>query len=177
MALGSVYRQMLEFAARLVRDANPGYLADLCDDDDGVYDTTTHMAIMDDRNPNTGADDHTGAVDTLKKAIDMFDAGGYDDYYGDDTDLLLENMFMRVIPKSEFDLTEHVHVWDEELPEKYHQQVGASYSPGKVSLVYEDVNGRYHEQPVSDLASSGTLIDPYTGDDMGVVEVVVRKRR
>lgn len=36
----------------------------------------------------------------------------------------------------------------------------------KATLVYTDESGQEHEQPVADITSSGTLIDPDTGDDM-----------
>lgn len=44
-----------------------------------------------------------------------------------------------------------------------------------VTVVYEDAEGNYHRQPVSDISDVGTLIDPDTGDDMEMswVEVSV----
>lgn len=45
--------------------------------------------------------------------------------------------------------------------------------PTRVILVYQDEEGNHHEQPVSDLTESGTLIDPETGDDMPIVGVKI----
>lgn len=36
-------------------------------------------------------------------------------------------------------------------------------------LVYIDLSGEQHEQPLSDLTDVGTLIDPDTGDDMALI--------
>ncbi len=35
-----------------------------------------------------------------------------------------------------------------------------------VTLVYTDEDGQTHEQPLSDLTTAGTLIDPQNGDDL-----------
>ena len=44
----------------------------------------------------------------------------------------------------------------------------------KVYVVYgPDSKGEYHEQPLSDIVQSGTLIDPMTGDDLEVSHAVV----
>ena len=49
----------------------------------------------------------------------------------------------------------------------------AEFSPSKVFAIYVDSEGREHSQPISDITYSGTLIDPYTGEDMEIVNVVV----
>lgn len=42
----------------------------------------------------------------------------------------------------------------------------------KVTLVYVSEDGTEYYQPVSDITSSGTLIDPETGDDMELIGVL-----
>lgn len=43
----------------------------------------------------------------------------------------------------------------------------------RVTLVYQDAAGVIHEQPVADITSAGTLIDPDTGEDLELVSVRV----
>lgn len=44
----------------------------------------------------------------------------------------------------------------------------------KVFVIYgPDSQGEFHEQPLSDIVQSGTLIDPETGDDLEVSHAVV----
>jgi hypothetical protein len=40
---------------------------------------------------------------------------------------------------------------------------------GNMWLVYEDDKGDKHHQPWQDLVEAGTLIDPYSGDDMEMI--------
>lgn len=47
--------------------------------------------------------------------------------------------------------------------------------PHNVTLVYHDVYGNAHTQPLTDVASSGTLIDPYTDNDMAINHVIVEQ--
>ncbi len=47
------------------------------------------------------------------------------------------------------------------------------FHPDSVYLVYIDSKGGEHSQPACDIVESGTLIDPYTDDDMEVDHVVV----
>ena len=46
--------------------------------------------------------------------------------------------------------------------------------PSEVFVVYVDIEGEEYVQPISDIASTGTLIDPETGDDMEIIRVGVR---
>lgn len=48
------------------------------------------------------------------------------------------------------------------------------HQPEDVFAIYVDSEGNEHDQPVSDMTEVGTLIDPDTGDDMGIVRVEVR---
>ena len=50
--------------------------------------------------------------------------------------------------------------------------VGAEH----ITLVYLDENGTAHHQPLSDVFSAGTLIDPKTGDDLQISTAVVDVR-
>lgn len=43
----------------------------------------------------------------------------------------------------------------------------------RVTLVYRDEDGKRHEQPLPDITSVGTLIDPETGEDLELVEAVL----
>ena len=47
--------------------------------------------------------------------------------------------------------------------------------PHNVTLVYHDVYGNAHTQPLTEVASSGTLIDPYTDNDMAINHVIVEQ--
>ena len=48
-------------------------------------------------------------------------------------------------------------------------------NPTEVLVSYVDSLGSVHTQPVSDITESGTLIDPHTGDDMPIQNVVLLK--
>lgn len=45
--------------------------------------------------------------------------------------------------------------------------------PSRVHAVYYDENDIEHVQPISDIASVGTLIDPRTGDDMEIDHILI----
>ena len=47
--------------------------------------------------------------------------------------------------------------------------------PHSVNLVYHDVYGNAHTQPLTEVASSGTLIDPYSDNDMTINHVIVEQ--
>jgi hypothetical protein len=42
-----------------------------------------------------------------------------------------------------------------------------------VTLVYRDTAGKTHEQPLADIGSTGTLIDPDSGDDLELIAALV----
>lgn len=42
-----------------------------------------------------------------------------------------------------------------------------------VTLLYCSESSQYYEQPLNDLTSAGTLIDPETGDDLDLVAAVI----
>lgn len=42
-------------------------------------------------------------------------------------------------------------------------------------LIYQDEMGLLYEQPASDITTSGTLIDPETGEDMELVGYYISK--
>ncbi|MDJ0458299.1 hypothetical protein PUN71_013925 [Arthrobacter sp. NQ7] len=42
-----------------------------------------------------------------------------------------------------------------------------------VTLVYRDAAGKTHEQPLTDIGSAGTLIDPDSGDDLELIAALV----
>lgn len=50
-----------------------------------------------------------------------------------------------------------------------HMETTISIQTGSLDLVYRDENGDLHTQSWEDLTSSGTLIDPETGDGMELV--------
>ncbi|MDR0592606.1 MAG: hypothetical protein LBG60_04975 [Bifidobacteriaceae bacterium] len=52
-----------------------------------------------------------------------------------------------------------------------------SFPLGDITLVYRSPAGEIFHQPVSDITECGTLIDPETGDDMDLVEVLVADAR
>lgn len=45
--------------------------------------------------------------------------------------------------------------------------------PSRVHAVYYDENDIEHTQPISDITSVGTLIDPRTGDDMEIDHILI----
>lgn len=45
--------------------------------------------------------------------------------------------------------------------------------PHNVTLVYHDVYGNAHTQPLTDVAASGTLIDPHSDNDMAIDHIIV----
>lgn len=47
----------------------------------------------------------------------------------------------------------------------------AFFEPEQVELIYVDSKGNEHTQFVSELAETGTLVDPDTGDDMDIYRV------
>ena len=47
--------------------------------------------------------------------------------------------------------------------------------PHNVTLIYHDVYGNAHTQRLTDVASSGTLIDPHTDNDMAINHVIVEQ--
>lgn len=50
---------------------------------------------------------------------------------------------------------------------------GDAVDPERIVLVYRDERGRAHEQPLVDITSAGTLIDPNTGNDLELVSARV----
>lgn len=48
-------------------------------------------------------------------------------------------------------------------------------NPAEVLVSYVDSTGGVHTQPISDITIAGTLIDPHTGDDMEIQNVVLLK--
>lgn len=43
----------------------------------------------------------------------------------------------------------------------------------RVTLIYHDEKARTHTQPLSDITTAGTLIDPDTGDDLELVSTLI----
>lgn len=43
----------------------------------------------------------------------------------------------------------------------------------RVTLIYHDEQARTHTQPLSDITTAGTLIDPNTGDDLELVSALI----
>lgn len=43
----------------------------------------------------------------------------------------------------------------------------------RVTLIYRDEKARAHTQPLSDITTAGTLIDPDTGDDLELVSTLI----
>lgn len=49
-----------------------------------------------------------------------------------------------------------------------------SFDPEKTFAVYMDTEGNEISQPISDIPETGTLIDPYTDEDLDIVRIDVR---
>lgn len=47
--------------------------------------------------------------------------------------------------------------------------------PHNITLVYHDVYGNAHIQPLTDVASSGTLIDPHSDNYMGIDHIIIEQ--
>lgn len=48
--------------------------------------------------------------------------------------------------------------------------------PSEVTLIYRDNAGTLHDQPLADVSTVGTLIDPDTGADLEIVSVRIVPR-
>ena len=44
-----------------------------------------------------------------------------------------------------------------------------------MTLVYRDTAGKTHEQPLADIGSAGTLIDPDSGNDLELIAAFVHR--
>ena len=49
-----------------------------------------------------------------------------------------------------------------------------SFDSAEVFAVYIDTEGNEISQPISDIPEAGTLIDPYTDDDLDIIRIDVR---
>lgn len=56
----------------------------------------------------------------------------------------------------------------------FSEQAPLTVRPADADLVYRASDGELLRQPVSDVATVGTLIDPETGDDLEVITVSLR---
>lgn len=50
-------------------------------------------------------------------------------------------------------------------------QSSQQIDPRFVALVYKDESGQMHSQPVSDVITQGTLVDPESGNDLAIISV------
>jgi hypothetical protein len=53
----------------------------------------------------------------------------------------------------------------------------ASVPLDQITLMYRDAEGNQHEQPLQDITTAGTLIDPENGDDLDLERAIVKISR
>lgn len=61
--------------------------------------------------------------------------------------------------------------WEKALSQVYGTPEPRQLEPSQATLIYTDEAGTTYEQPVADLTSVGTLIDPEGGEDLDLIAV------